>query len=187
MSLLKTIFFFSWNQISCTGWSVWKKSKRNGCSSETVHIRPNVFEKLWFSLITKNVSTFFSCLHDFSIIQILREINFGDSRDSTHLEVLNFDLYEFFHFLKFTKSTKFRTPKMAKTAVFSLLNSPKLISRKIWMTENSEISTQFGHKKNLHIWSKILVEFKRQTLLQLYFVENWPQILREINFCKFGV
>ena len=77
---MKTIFFFSWNQISCTGWSVWKKSERNGCSSETVHIRPNVFEKLWFSLITKNVSTFFSCLHDFSIIQILREINCGACR-----------------------------------------------------------------------------------------------------------
>ena len=42
---------------------------------------------------------------DFSIIQILREINFGECRVTksavlTHLEVLNFDKYEFLHFLK---------------------------------------------------------------------------------------
>ena len=39
--------------------------------------------------------------------------------------------------LKFTKLTKFRTPKIAKTAIFALLESPKVISRKIWMTEES--------------------------------------------------
>ena len=43
--------------------------------------------------------------HDFSIARILREINFGDSRSakfaiSIHLESLNFDSYEFLHFLK---------------------------------------------------------------------------------------
>ena len=43
--------------------------------------------------------------HEFSIIQILREINFGDSRSTkaailTHLEALNFASYEFLHFLK---------------------------------------------------------------------------------------
>ena len=43
--------------------------------------------------------------HDFSITQILREINFGDFRGakfaiSTHLEALNFDFHEFLHFLK---------------------------------------------------------------------------------------
>ena len=37
---------------------------------------------------------------DFSITQILREINFGDSRNAksailTHLETLNFEIYEF--------------------------------------------------------------------------------------------
>ena len=42
---------------------------------------------------------------DFSNIQILREINFGDSKSAksailTHLEDLNFDFYEFLHFLK---------------------------------------------------------------------------------------
>ena len=43
--------------------------------------------------------------HDFSITQILREINFGDSESArsaifTHSEALNFDFFEFFNFLK---------------------------------------------------------------------------------------
>ena len=43
--------------------------------------------------------------HDFSTIQILREINFMDSRSAksvilTHLEALNFDFYAFLHFLQ---------------------------------------------------------------------------------------
>ena len=43
--------------------------------------------------------------HDFSITQILREINFGDCKSAksailTHLEALNFDFYEIVHFLK---------------------------------------------------------------------------------------
>ena len=43
--------------------------------------------------------------HDFSIIQILCEISFMDSRSaqsaiSTHLDALNFDNTEFLHFLK---------------------------------------------------------------------------------------
>ena len=42
---------------------------------------------------------------DFSITQILHEINFEDSWSAksailTHLDVLNFDFYEFLHFLK---------------------------------------------------------------------------------------
>ena len=43
--------------------------------------------------------------HDFSIAQILREINFGDFRSTkcatfNNLESLDFDYYEFLHFLK---------------------------------------------------------------------------------------
>ena len=43
--------------------------------------------------------------HDFSITQILREIKFADSSSaksaiSSPLEALNFDFYEFLHFLK---------------------------------------------------------------------------------------
>ena len=42
---------------------------------------------------------------DFSITQILREIDFGDSRSaisalSTHVEAMNFDFDEILHFLK---------------------------------------------------------------------------------------
>ena len=42
---------------------------------------------------------------NFSITQILCEIDYGDSRSaksviSTHLEALNFDFYEFLHLLR---------------------------------------------------------------------------------------
>ena len=42
---------------------------------------------------------------EFSAFKILRETNFRDSRSVkyaifTHLQALNFDFYEFFHFLK---------------------------------------------------------------------------------------
>ena len=76
--------------------------------------------------------------HEFSITQILREINCRDFKSVklailTHLEALNFDFYGFLHFLKLkmTKLTEFRAPKMAKKAVLELLDSQKLISRKI--------------------------------------------------------
>ena len=83
--------------------------------------------------------------HDFSITQILREINFEDSRSAksailTHLEALNFDFYEFLHFLKaeIYQINKIQSPYFyKKTAVLELLNSPTLISRKIWMAEKS--------------------------------------------------
>ena len=52
------------------------------------------------------------------ITQILREINFGDSKSAksailTHLEALNFDLNEFLHFweAEIDQSNKFRAPK----------------------------------------------------------------------------
>ena len=44
-------------------------------------------------------------LQDFSVIQILRDISFGELRSAksailTRLEALNFAFYEFLHFLK---------------------------------------------------------------------------------------
>ena len=44
-------------------------------------------------------------LKDFAVTQILREINFEDSWSAKsdilpHLDALNFDIYEFLHFLK---------------------------------------------------------------------------------------
>ena len=43
--------------------------------------------------------------HNFSVIQILREISIGDSRSAksailTYSEALNFDFHEFLYFLK---------------------------------------------------------------------------------------
>ena len=77
-------------------------------------------------------------LNDFSITQILREFNFGDSRSAksvilTHLEAMKLDFCELLHFLEAEnyKLIIFRAPKIAKTAVFELLQPPKLISRKI--------------------------------------------------------
>ena len=59
--------------------------------------------------------------HDFSITQILREINLGDYRSAksavlTHLEAPNSDFYEFLHFLKaeIYQIAQFRAPKIAK-------------------------------------------------------------------------
>ena len=75
---------------------------------------------------------------DFRITEIFREINFEDSRSAksailTHLESLNFYFCEFLHFLKaeIQPNPNFRAPEMAKMAFLELLDSPKLISRKI--------------------------------------------------------
>ena len=57
--------------------------------------------------------------------QILREINFGDSESAksanfTYSEALNFDSYEFLHFLKAEISliNKIQKPKIAKNSIF---------------------------------------------------------------------
>ena len=57
----------------------------------------------------------------------------------THWEALNFDFYDFLHFLKaeIYHMNKSRALKMAKMAVLQILNSPKLVSRKTWVTEKS--------------------------------------------------
>ena len=73
--------------------------------------------------------------HDFSITQILCEINFVDSAFLTHLrrlEALNFHFYEFLHFLKakMNKLAKFKVPRLANMAVLKLLDSSKLNSSK---------------------------------------------------------
>ena len=52
--------------------------------------------------------------------------------------------------LKCAKLTKSRAPKMQKMPVLEYLDSLKLISRKIWVTENPEISTLCGYV----LWQK---------------------------------
>ena len=80
--------------------------------------------------------------------QIFREINFRNCRGLksatlTHLEDLNFGFYEFLHVLKgeISPNQKLRASEMAEMAFYELLHSSKLIQRKIWVTENAEIST----------------------------------------------
>ena len=75
---------------------------------------------------------------NFAIFQILREINFGDSRSAksaiwTHLEALKFAFYEFFHFLnvEINRINKIQSPTNDKKADLELLDSPTLILRKI--------------------------------------------------------
>jgi len=64
-------------------------------------------------------------ISSFSINQILREINFWNSRSAksailTHLEALNFDFYEFLHFLKaeIDQKLRCRVSKLAKSGIF---------------------------------------------------------------------
>ena len=64
-------------------------------------------------------------LHDFSITQIFHEINFWDSKSAKyailkHLEALNFDFYEFLHYLKAAiyKLNKIQRPKNGKHSSF---------------------------------------------------------------------
>ena len=62
--------------------------------------------------------------HDFSVIQILREINFGDSRSAKSAilklsEALNLTFYEFLPFLKTENQIKkFRALEIAKNGSF---------------------------------------------------------------------
>ena len=82
--------------------------------------------------------------HDFSITQIFREIDFWDSTSArsaiwTDLKALNFDFYAFLHPLKaeIRQKLKFRASKCVKITDFALLESPKLISCKIWVIQKS--------------------------------------------------
>ena len=64
-------------------------------------------------------------LYDFPITQILREINFGDSRSVKsailpHLQVVNFDFYQIWHFLKadIYQINKIQSHKIGKNVSF---------------------------------------------------------------------
>ena len=70
---------------------------------------------------------------DFTITQILREINFEDSWRaksviSPHLEVLKSDYYDFVHFLNAEnyQINKFTPPKMPKNVSFCTARIPKI-------------------------------------------------------------
>ena len=69
---------------------------------------------------------------NFSVSQILREINFGDSRSAkyailTHVQALKFDFHEFLHYLKaeIDQMNKFRALRIAKHAISTHLEALK--------------------------------------------------------------
>ena len=75
---------------------------------------------------------------DFSVIQILCEIKFGESRSSEMAVFANFGarncvnlIISAFQSAKIHKKSKFTAPKFVKLADFALLEFPNLISRKI--------------------------------------------------------
>ena len=85
-----------------------------------------------------NIRTQFGKKQNFAVTQILREINFEDSRSAkstifTHLEALNFDFYHFLHFLEAEsyQIINIQSPKNGKNGSFKTSRLPKLISRKI--------------------------------------------------------
>ena len=83
-------------------------------------------------------TTQFGKFQAFSVIQILREINFGESRSSKNAIFAIFGAPNFVFLVNFSlqkaqKSlkSKFRASKCFKIAYFALLESKKLSSRKI--------------------------------------------------------
>ena len=77
--------------------------------------------------------------HDFSVTQILREINFAESRRSKTDVLAILEDFQNDHFDKFQpsenakihKKSQFRTSKCVEMTYFALLESQKLISHKI--------------------------------------------------------
>ena len=94
--------------------------------SRSLTLRLDLFlVELWQSILSMKALYQTHCelctvwkFHDFSITQILREINFGESSSSKKAFLGNF-----------------RCPKICYIADFALLGSLKLISRKIWVIE----------------------------------------------------
>ena len=90
---------------------------------------PTTKGKNWCLRILREIDMCWSTVwkfHDFSITQILREINFGDftsakSATLAHLGALNFDFYEFLHFLtaEIYQINKIHSPMNGKNASFS--------------------------------------------------------------------
>ena len=85
------------------GFTTGKKTGKEGWQRRTMQEISALYEIYIFHVIpgSSTVRKF----HDFSITQILREINFGNFRSAksailTHLEALTFDVYEFLYSLK---------------------------------------------------------------------------------------
>ena len=112
----------------CTAVDLWKSERRTRWWSRPTSLKFTVWK-----------------FQDFCITQILREINCGDFWSTkwailTYLETLNFYflwIFALFECWNWPKEQNSQVPKMAKMAVFALLEPPKLISRKISVIEKS--------------------------------------------------
>ena len=82
-------------------------------------LKEDLVSKMCFKFYTVFFTVHFTVwkFHDFCTIEILREINFEDSRSAKSAILTHFCT---FWRLKFTKWTNFPVPKMAKTADFAL-------------------------------------------------------------------
>ena len=108
---------------------------------------------------------------DFCVIQILREINFGESRSCESAIFCHFRDFEVwillirqisaFKMCQNSLKSKYRASKCVRIADFVLLESQKLISRKIWVREKSwnfntvQISIRKWHtfwRTTYHVW-----------------------------------
>ena len=135
------------------------------CSSHTVEITKNLshtfFSKI--SVASQALNDWWGSrgtvwkFKNFSITQILREINFGEFKSAKSavfaiLEALNFCFYYFLRFLN-DKITKFKAPKMSKTAILEFWFHVKSTWHK-----NPEIFAMgyfFLGQFLLHIWKSI--------------------------------
>ena len=93
------------------------------------------------------------------------------------------------HFLKaeIYQNQKFKAPEMEKIAFFELLHSPKLISRKIWVSKNADIFHTVKAKMPKMLTSHNLCDSICDTSIAystVWKIQHFSvtQILREINF-----
>ena len=112
-------------------------------------------------------------IQDFSVIQIFCEINFIWFRSSElaflqfwRLWICWFGRFQHCKITKIYEKSKFRDSKCVKRADFSLLETPKLISRKISVTKKSYFHTvllsRFFYKdfvKAEHLLRKLLISW----------------------------
>ena len=94
---------------------------------------------------------------DLSVIQILREINFGEFKSTkyailTHLEAMTFDFYAFLRYLKaeiyqINKINSFRTSRFSKIDFMKNLNDRK--SLKFAHCEKSHCCAKFCKLHNV--------------------------------------
>ena len=122
-----------------------KKKSWNNCSlffkvTCKYHVSSYVLGIFWITFIARPRDPWkiYTTYSDFYVKSFL------DSRSAKltiwpHLEALNFDFYEFLHFLKdeIYHIRKIQSPVYSKNGIFRTLDHPKLISRKIWVTEKS--------------------------------------------------